>query len=326
MIVCLFFVLQSFAYFTTPSATSSTFNTGPSPPLAPSTRILMTPFTPSNAHHHRGTTFGCLLAAWAKKNSHPLGGAKIHWQMGKPTWKITVQNHCAKSVFNSKHCKWLAAHHCCHPFSACLFIGPTQSQKFPLNRSATEGYQQLQGPVVDSKQQLISNGGGRQQTMANHSPTHRMQNDPLSGHNGGSMLPNNNNNNQQQESNNNTNASNNSNSSKQHLLPNGMGAFHLNGGSKMGKQQCEIHHSILQQHHLHHRPGSTHATLESAASHGSQGHKEKVNFCRAWLNKFPSRSKRIDVISRIFFPKMFALFNLVYWTTYLFREDDIVRS
>lgn len=54
--------------------------------------------------------------------------------------------------------------------------------------------------------------------------------------------------------------------------------------------------------------------------------KKNVNFCRAWLNKFPSRSKRIDVISRIFFPLMFALFNLVYWTTYLFREDDIVQT
>ncbi|RWS18247.1 Neurotransmitter-gated ion-channel-like protein [Leptotrombidium deliense] len=40
-----------------------------------------------------------------------------------------------------------------------------------------------------------------------------------------------------------------------------------------------------------------------------------------WLSKFPTRSKRIDVISRIFFPLMFAVFNLVYWTTYLFRED-----
>ncbi|XP_022650818.1 glutamate-gated chloride channel-like isoform X3 [Varroa destructor] len=45
------------------------------------------------------------------------------------------------------------------------------------------------------------------------------------------------------------------------------------------------------------------------------------NLCRSWLSRFPTRSKRIDVISRIFFPLMFALFNLVYWTTYLFRED-----
>ncbi|XP_064471015.1 glutamate-gated chloride channel-like isoform X3 [Ornithodoros turicata] len=47
----------------------------------------------------------------------------------------------------------------------------------------------------------------------------------------------------------------------------------------------------------------------------------KTNVCKAWLSKFPTRSKRIDVVSRIFFPLMFALFNLVYWTTYLFRED-----
>ncbi|CAN7983046.1 unnamed protein product, partial [Ixodes hexagonus] len=47
----------------------------------------------------------------------------------------------------------------------------------------------------------------------------------------------------------------------------------------------------------------------------------KTNLCKAWLSKFPTRSKRIDVVSRISFPLMFALFNLVYWTTYLFRED-----
>lgn len=35
-----------------------------------------------------------------------------------------------------------------------------------------------------------------------------------------------------------------------------------------------------------------------------------------------SRSKRIDVISRITFPLVFALFNLVYWSTYLFRDED----
>lgn len=50
--------------------------------------------------------------------------------------------------------------------------------------------------------------------------------------------------------------------------------------------------------------------------------KKKRNFCRAWLDKFPSKSKRIDVVSRIFFPLKFGLFNLVYWTTYLFREDS----
>jgi uncharacterized protein involved in copper resistance len=103
---------------------------------------------------------------------------------------------------------------------------------------------------------------------------------------------------------------------------------------------CEIHHSVLhnmpptggggqQPHHQQHQH-QLHRSANILGSHHANGHhqppqhaKKNVNFCRAWLNKFPSRSKRIDVISRIFFPKMFALFNLVYWTTYLFREDDI---
>ncbi|XP_065165101.1 glutamate-gated chloride channel isoform X3 [Atheta coriaria] len=47
----------------------------------------------------------------------------------------------------------------------------------------------------------------------------------------------------------------------------------------------------------------------------------RPNCCRTWLSKFPTRSKRIDVISRITFPLVFALFNVIYWSTYLFRED-----
>lgn len=46
------------------------------------------------------------------------------------------------------------------------------------------------------------------------------------------------------------------------------------------------------------------------------------NCCRTWLSKFPTRSKRIDVISRITFPLVFAMFNLAYWSTYLFREEE----
>ena len=45
------------------------------------------------------------------------------------------------------------------------------------------------------------------------------------------------------------------------------------------------------------------------------------NWYKTWLKKFPSRSKRIDVLSRIFFPIMFAFFNLFYWVTYLSRDD-----
>ena len=41
----------------------------------------------------------------------------------------------------------------------------------------------------------------------------------------------------------------------------------------------------------------------------------KKRSCKGLLFKFPARSKRIDVISRILFPSMFALFNLVYWIT-----------
>lgn len=94
-------------------------------------------------------------------------------------------------------------------------------------------------------------------------------------------------------------------------LANGLASFQLN--PKQSAKQCEIHHSILH-------------PIGGPRGGGPGGPKKNVNFCRAWLNKFPSRSKRIDVISRIFFPLMFALFNLVYWTTYLFREDDIVQS
>jgi len=37
----------------------------------------------------------------------------------------------------------------------------------------------------------------------------------------------------------------------------------------------------------------------------------------SWISGFKMRSKRIDVIARIIFPVMFAMFNLIYWTSYL---------
>ncbi|KAG1670325.1 Glutamate-gated chloride channel [Nymphon striatum] len=46
------------------------------------------------------------------------------------------------------------------------------------------------------------------------------------------------------------------------------------------------------------------------------------NFLKEWAKKFSSRSKRIDVIARITFPVAFALFNVVYWSTYLLRMDE----
>ncbi|XP_053630994.1 glutamate-gated chloride channel-like [Cherax quadricarinatus] len=48
----------------------------------------------------------------------------------------------------------------------------------------------------------------------------------------------------------------------------------------------------------------------------------RTNCCRSWLSKFPTRSKRIDVVARITFPLVFALFNVAYWSAYLFREEE----
>ena len=45
------------------------------------------------------------------------------------------------------------------------------------------------------------------------------------------------------------------------------------------------------------------------------------NFIRKFLNRFPTRSKRVDIIARICFPLLFALFNLLYWVNYLWRDD-----
>ena len=77
---------------------------------------------------------------------------------------------------------------------------------------------------------------------------------------------------------------------------------------------------------------------------GGSGHHRSNNCWRSWISKvsfflfvrskhalnpiffltqqFPSRSKRIDVMSRIIFPVVFALFNFAYWGTYLFRENE----
>jgi len=43
---------------------------------------------------------------------------------------------------------------------------------------------------------------------------------------------------------------------------------------------------------------------------------------KTWLSRFPSRSKRIDVIARIIFPLLFAFFNVAYWCAYVLRKED----
>ena len=50
--------------------------------------------------------------------------------------------------------------------------------------------------------------------------------------------------------------------------------------------------------------------------------------CRAngLLAKFPSRAKRIDVISRFIFPLIFAIFNLAYWLYYLLAKNNFTGS
>lgn len=63
--------------------------------------------------------------------------------------------------------------------------------------------------------------------------------------------------------------------------------------------------------------------VNSQAKTNAVGTKKSRNFFMNWLHRFPTRSKRIDVLSRIFFPLLFALFNVFYWVTYLFRDYDV---
>ena len=54
-----------------------------------------------------------------------------------------------------------------------------------------------------------------------------------------------------------------------------------------------------------------------------------VIFCcstQSLLSKFPSRAKRIDVISRVLFPMIFAIFNLTYWLYYLLAKSKNPQS
>ena len=40
-----------------------------------------------------------------------------------------------------------------------------------------------------------------------------------------------------------------------------------------------------------------------------------------WYRNFHFQSKKIDVVSRVFFPFAFALFNAFYWSYYLTRKQ-----
>ena len=71
--------------------------------------------------------------------------------------------------------------------------------------------------------------------------------------------------------------------------------------------------SFSSSHHPHHR---RHPHLQALYPHP---HPRNL---QAWLNKFPSRAKKIDVLARVIFPAIFAFFNMSYWTFYLTQEAN----
>ncbi|KAF6199641.1 hypothetical protein GE061_005939 [Apolygus lucorum] len=110
--------------------------------------------------------------------------------------------------------------------------------------------------------------------------------------------------------------------------------MHRDNMQKQRRQQCELEHAAQLESELLEDGGATFAMKPLVRQPGQTLTLDKIrqcevhmqqparpNCCRTWLSKFPTRSKRIDVISRITFPLVFALFNLTYWSTYLFRED-----
>ncbi|XP_022914864.1 glutamate-gated chloride channel isoform X1 [Onthophagus taurus] len=82
-----------------------------------------------------------------------------------------------------------------------------------------------------------------------------------------------------------------------------------------------ITHCVSFQKPLVRHPGDP-MSLEKVRQCEIHMQQARPNCCKSWLSKFPTRSKRIDVISRITFPLVFAVFNVIYWSTYLFREDS----
>ena len=101
-------------------------------------------------------------------------------------------------------------------------------------------------------------------------------------------------------------------------------------GVPPGATACEIHlnSSYLPGGNLPpgtHLPGGQHygPPSESRLPWGLNWLRPLLQCCRARspLAKFPSRAKRIDVISRFVFPLVFAVFNLAYWLYYLFAKS-----
>ena len=48
----------------------------------------------------------------------------------------------------------------------------------------------------------------------------------------------------------------------------------------------------------------------------------KSNKLFLWFKNFEFQAKKIDVFSRVFFPFVFAVFNIWYWSYYLSRSGE----
>ena len=65
---------------------------------------------------------------------------------------------------------------------------------------------------------------------------------------------------------------------------------------------------------------SLNSSLKSLATNQRKKFRFNPSF---WLSqKFKSRAKRIDVMARIIFPMVFAVFNISYWTFYLLQSRN----
>ena len=124
------------------------------------------------------------------------------------------------------------------------------------------------------------------------------------------------------------------------------GALHL---SSQIPRQCEVHMNSYQQvfgmtptgaleegsgangssnQNLKFR-SSSHQLLQQAKVTIPQAILQVLFYCcraNGLLAKFPSRAKRIDVLSRFIFPLIFAIFNLAYWLYYLLAKNNFSGS
>ncbi|XP_045615635.1 glutamate-gated chloride channel [Procambarus clarkii] len=107
-------------------------------------------------------------------------------------------------------------------------------------------------------------------------------------------------------------------------------------------QHFDYHHNYVDDNHMVDYPSLVRERMENGvpafamrtlvppfrevvgANHLCEVHLQgpHTNCCRSWISKFPTRSKRIDVVARITFPLVFALFNVAYWSAYLIREEE----